>query len=101
MEVVGYIENEYPGGGGFPSLEELTVYRCPTLEGLSREERRELFPRLRKIEICQCPKLGFPHLSSLKELSLWGKCTMVLNSVSNLNSLTSLTIAHDEETVCF
>ncbi|CAL5436204.1 unnamed protein product [Camellia sinensis] len=62
-EVVGHIENEYPGGGGFPSLEELYVDNCPKLEGLSREEGRELFPRLHKIEIRYCPKLSFPHLS--------------------------------------
>ncbi|KAL7187990.1 hypothetical protein ACSBR1_037932 [Camellia fascicularis] len=98
---MGYIENEYPGGGGFPSLEELYVYSCPKLEGLSREEGRELFPCLRKIQICDCPKLSFLHLSSSKELFLQGKCTMVLNSISNLNSLTSLTIRHDEETVYF
>ncbi|KAL7188007.1 hypothetical protein ACSBR1_037948 [Camellia fascicularis] len=98
---VGYIENEYPSGGGFPSLEELYVYNCPKLEGLSREEGRELFPCLRKIQIRDCPKLSFLHHSSSKELFLQGKCTMVLNSISNLNSLTSLTIRHDEETVCF
>ncbi|KAI7987407.1 putative disease resistance protein RGA4 [Camellia lanceoleosa] len=100
-EVVEYIENEYPCGGEFPSLEELDVYNCPKLEGLSREEGRELFPRLRKIEIGDCPKLSFPHLSSPKELLLEGQCTMVLNSISNLNSLTSLAIVGDEETVCF
>ncbi|KAL7187993.1 hypothetical protein ACSBR1_037935 [Camellia fascicularis] len=100
-EVVGHIENEYPGGGGFPSLEELYVDNCPKLEGLSREEGRELFPRLHNIEIRYCPKLSFPHLSSPKQLSLEGKCTMVLNSISNLNSLTSLAIVDDKETVCF
>ncbi|CAL5436170.1 unnamed protein product [Camellia sinensis] len=100
-EVVEYIENEYPGGGGFPSLEELRVYNCPKLEGLSRKEGRELFPRLREIRITDCPKLSFPHLSSPKELWLQDKCTMVLNSISNLSSLTSLTICQDEETVCF
>ncbi|KAL7166660.1 hypothetical protein ACSBR2_037345 [Camellia fascicularis] len=98
---VGYIENEYLSGGGFPSLEELYVYSCLKLEGLSREEGRELFPCLRKIQIRDCPKLSFLHLSSSKELFLQGKCTMVLNSISNLNSLISLTIRHDEETVCF
>ncbi|GMQ04039.1 hypothetical protein CsSME_00049604 [Camellia sinensis var. sinensis] len=100
-EVLGYIENEYPGGGGFPSLEELYVYNCSKLEGLSREEGRELFPRLRKIEISDCPKLSFPHLSSLKELLLEGKCTVALNSISNLNSLISLSIRDDKETDCF
>ncbi|KAL7188012.1 hypothetical protein ACSBR1_037952 [Camellia fascicularis] len=100
-EVVEFIENEYPGGGGFPSLEELYVDNCPKLEGLSREEGRELFPCLRKIEIGDCPKLSFPQLSSPKELWLEGKCTMVLNSISNLNSLTSLAIDRDKETVCF
>ncbi|CAL5375812.1 unnamed protein product [Camellia sinensis] len=101
MKVVGCIENEYPGGGGFPSLEELTVRDCPKLEGLSREEGRELFPRLRKIIIAYCPKLSFPHLSAPKELSLVGECTTGLNSISNLNSLTSLTIGYDGKTVCF
>ncbi|XP_028124738.1 putative disease resistance protein RGA1 [Camellia sinensis] len=101
MEVVEYIENEYPGGGGFPSLEELRVNKCSKLEGLSREEGRELFPGLRKIEIGDCPKLSFPHLSSPKELWLDGKCTMVLNSISNLSSLTSLDICDDKETDCF
>ncbi|CAL5373745.1 unnamed protein product [Camellia sinensis] len=100
-EVVECIENEYPGGGGFPSLEELIVRNCPKLEGLSRKEGRELFPRLREIDIAHCPKLSFPHLSAPKELSLVGKCTMVLNSISNLSSLTSLTIRNDKETVCF
>ncbi|CAL5327782.1 unnamed protein product [Camellia sinensis] len=100
-EVVECIANEYPGGGGYPSLEELTVCNCPKLEGLSGEEGRELFPRLREIDIVYCPKLSFPHLSAPKELSLVGKCTMVLNSISNLNGLTSLTIGYDGETVCF
>ncbi|KAL7187995.1 hypothetical protein ACSBR1_037937 [Camellia fascicularis] len=66
-EVLEYIENEYPGGGGFPSLVELDVYYCP----------------------------------NLKELWFSGKCSMVLNSISNLNSLTSLTIGYDKEAVCF
>ncbi|CAL5441109.1 unnamed protein product [Camellia sinensis] len=101
MEVVEYIESAYPGGGGFPSLEELRVNKCSKLEGLSREEGRELFPGLRKIEIGDCPKLSFPHLSSPKELWLDGKCTMVLNSISNLSSLTSLDICDDKETDCF
>ncbi|KAL7166650.1 hypothetical protein ACSBR2_037335 [Camellia fascicularis] len=100
-EVLEYIENEYPGGGGFPSLVELNVYYCPNLKGLSREEGRELFPRLRKICISNCPKLSLPHLSSPKELWFSGKCTMVLNSISNLKSLTSLTIGYDKKTVCF
>ncbi|XP_028110867.1 putative disease resistance protein RGA4 [Camellia sinensis] len=100
-KVVECIENEYPCGRGFPSLEELDVYNCPKLDGLSRDEGRELFPRLRMIAIGYCPKLSFPHLSSPKELFLRGKCTMVLNSISNLNSLTSLAIVDDKETVCF
>ncbi|KAI7987707.1 putative disease resistance protein RGA4 [Camellia lanceoleosa] len=53
------------------------------------------------IAIGYCPKLSFPHLSSPKELFLRGKCTMVLNSISNLNSLTSVAIVDDKETVCF
>ncbi|THG22891.1 hypothetical protein TEA_024182 [Camellia sinensis var. sinensis] len=77
------------------------LHDCPKLEGLSREEGRELFPRLRKIDIAYCPKLSFPHLSAPKELSLVGDYTTGLNSISNLNSLTSLTIGYDDKTVCF
>ncbi|THF98693.1 hypothetical protein TEA_026782 [Camellia sinensis var. sinensis] len=77
------------------------VYNCPKLEDLSREEGSELFPRLREIIIADCPKLSFPNLSAPKKLSLVGECTMGLNSISNLNSLTSLTICCDDETVCF
>ncbi|THF98669.1 hypothetical protein TEA_026758 [Camellia sinensis var. sinensis] len=74
---------------------------CPKLEGLSREEGRELFPRLRKIIIAYCPKLSFPHLSAPKNLWFVGECAMVLNSISNLNGLTSLTIGYDNQMVCF
>ncbi|KAI8019693.1 putative disease resistance protein RGA3 [Camellia lanceoleosa] len=77
------------------------IVNCPKLEGLSREEGRELFPRLRVIHITDCPKLSFPHLSAPKELSLVGESTMGLNSISNLSSLTSLTIGYNDETVCF
>ncbi|THF98673.1 hypothetical protein TEA_026762 [Camellia sinensis var. sinensis] len=79
---------------------ELLSY-CPKLEALSREEGRELFSRLRVIDIAHCPKLSFPHLSAPKKLSLVGECTMGLNSISNLNSLTSLSIGFDDKTVCF
>ncbi|CAL5441121.1 unnamed protein product [Camellia sinensis] len=94
-EVLDYIENEYPSGGGFPSLVELDVNHCPNLKGLSREDGRELFRGLRKICISNCPKLSLPHLSSPKELWFSGKCTMLKvlpDDLASLGTLKSLEI---------
>ncbi|KAL7188018.1 hypothetical protein ACSBR1_037958 [Camellia fascicularis] len=104
--VLEYLDNDFPGGGGpvrgFPSLEVLHIGSCSNLKGLSREEGRELFPRLCNIEIGSCPLLSFPHLSSPKELFLYDECTnVVLNSISKLISLTSLRVSVNHEAVSF
>ncbi|KAL6985650.1 hypothetical protein U1Q18_019025, partial [Sarracenia purpurea var. burkii] len=110
LEIVGMDKVEYIDGDlccegpvrGFPSLEKLEISRLPNLKGLSREEGRELLPRLCEIEVRNCPKLRFPCLSSPKVLGVFGGCTnVVLNSISNLNSLTSLAVRGNEEVICF
>ncbi|KAF7126655.1 hypothetical protein RHSIM_Rhsim11G0026900 [Rhododendron simsii] len=106
MDYVEYIDNDFPGGGpvrGFPSLEELRIYDLPNLEGLSREEGRDLLPRLGKIFISNCPKLTLPRLSSSETLKVdIHKCSNVmLSSISNLNRLTSLTVDDNDDAISF
>ncbi|GFZ16346.1 hypothetical protein Acr_25g0007550 [Actinidia rufa] len=105
MDKVKYIDDDFPGEGpvrGFPSLEVLNFDSLPNLEGLSREEGRELLPRLREMKICNCPNLRFPCLLSLIKLEVRGKCTsIVLTSISNLQSLNILRVVGNEETICF
>ncbi|GFZ16348.1 hypothetical protein Acr_25g0007570 [Actinidia rufa] len=105
MDKVKYIDDDFPGEGpvrGFPSLEVLNICSLPNLKGLSREEGRELLPRLREMEIGNCPNLRFPCLLSLINLKVWGKCTsIVLTSISNLQSLNILKVVENEEVICF
>ncbi|KAL6985654.1 hypothetical protein U1Q18_019029 [Sarracenia purpurea var. burkii] len=105
MDKVEYIDGDFCCEGpvrGFPSLEKLEIRDLPNLKGLSREEGGELLPRLCEIEVRDCPKLIFPYLSSPKVLEVIGGCTnVVLNSISNLNSLTSLCVVGNEEVICF
>ncbi|CAL5394443.1 unnamed protein product [Camellia sinensis] len=94
-EYVEYIDNYFPGGGpvrGFPSLEVLLISKLPNLVGLSREEGKELLPRLHEIYICNCPKLTLPRLSSPKLLTVSSSSNVVLSSISNLNHLTTLSV---------
>ncbi|KAL6985656.1 hypothetical protein U1Q18_019031 [Sarracenia purpurea var. burkii] len=105
MDKVEYIDSDLCCEGpvrGFPSLEKLEISSLPNLEGLSRDEGRELLPRLRKIKVSDCPKLRFPCLSSPKVLEVNSGCTnVVLNSISNLNSLSSLRVSGNQEVICF
>ncbi|KAE9457331.1 hypothetical protein C3L33_10780, partial [Rhododendron williamsianum] len=101
MDYVEYIDNDFPGGGpvrGFPSLEELRICDLPNLRGLSREEGRDLLPRLGKIFIKNCPKLTLPRLSSSQTLTMDvnGCSNLMLSSISNLIRLTSLTVSNLE-----
>ncbi|XP_057477597.1 putative disease resistance protein RGA4 isoform X2 [Actinidia eriantha] len=105
MDKVKYIDDDFSGEGpvrGFPSLEVLNIYSLPNLKGLSREEGRELLPHLREMKIGNCPNLRFPCLLSLIKLEVWGKCTsIVLTSISNLQSLNILHVVGNEEVICF
>uniref|UniRef100_A0A5B7AYL3 Putative disease resistance protein RGA2 n=1 Tax=Davidia involucrata TaxID=16924 RepID=A0A5B7AYL3_DAVIN len=105
MKYVEFIHNDSCGGGvvrGFPSLEVLGICGLPNLEGLSREEGRELFPHLRQLTIYSCPKFPFPCLSSLETLNVLGhNIHVVLSSIPNLNSLSSLSIENNDEVISF
>ncbi|CAL5441051.1 unnamed protein product [Camellia sinensis] len=104
MDYVEYIDNDFPGEGPvrrFPSLEDLSIVDLPNLKGLSREEGRELLPRLHKISIKNCPKLTLPHLSSPENLYVSRCSNVTLSSISNLICLTSLTVCHDDKVISF
>ncbi|KAG5547170.1 hypothetical protein RHGRI_012997 [Rhododendron griersonianum] len=105
MDKVNYIDDDLPDGGpvrGFPSLEVLMLDNLSSLKGLSRKEGKELFPLLRGMEITGCPNLSFRSLSSLKTLSVVRPCgTAVLESISTFESLTSLEVNGNDETICF
>ncbi|KAG5547166.1 hypothetical protein RHGRI_012993 [Rhododendron griersonianum] len=105
MDKVNYIDDDLPDGGpvrGFPSLEVLTIRNLSSLKGLSRKEGKELFPLLHRMEIASCFNLSFRSLSSLKTLSVAGYCAnMGLESISTFESLTSLAVIGNDETICF
>ncbi|KAI8530694.1 hypothetical protein RHMOL_Rhmol11G0079500 [Rhododendron molle] len=106
MDYVEYIDNDFPGGGpvrGFPSLEQLSIYDLPNLNGLSREQGRDLLPRLGEIIISNCPKLTLPRLSSSETLTVdifvCSNSNVMLSSISNLNRLTSLTVYGNDDAI--
>ncbi|XP_058188981.1 putative disease resistance protein RGA1 [Rhododendron vialii] len=108
MDYVEYIDNDFPSVGsarGFPSLEELYISDLPNLKGLSREEGRDLLPRLGKIFISNCPKLTLPRLSSSETLTMCiNECSnsnVMLSSISNLICLTSLTVYDNDDAISF
>ncbi|MED6179500.1 hypothetical protein PIB30_001798 [Stylosanthes scabra] len=54
MHNLKYVDDESYDGGvarGFPSLEYLALSCMPNLEGLSKEEGRDIFPRLSRLRI--------------------------------------------------
>ncbi|XP_047314502.1 putative disease resistance protein RGA4 [Impatiens glandulifera] len=79
----------------FPFLEELHIWNVKNLTELVSGScwSTGAFPNLCKIDIINCPKLGrlSPHLKSLKDLTVEGKCSdELLYSIWNLNGLTHL-----------
>ncbi|XP_058079948.1 putative disease resistance protein RGA4 [Magnolia sinica] len=76
----------------FPSLKELTIQDMPNLEEWSGSNGRVL-PCLNRLTVWGCPKLTtLPCLPSLKELELTDGNEMLLGSVGNLSSLSSLEV---------
>ncbi|XP_058079940.1 putative disease resistance protein RGA4 [Magnolia sinica] len=76
----------------FPSLKELTIQDMPNLEEWSGSNGRVL-PCLNRLTVWGCPKLTtLPCLPSLKELELTDGNEMLLGSVANLTSLSSLEV---------
>ncbi|GFZ16347.1 hypothetical protein Acr_25g0007560 [Actinidia rufa] len=97
MDKVRYIDDDFPGDGpvrGFPSLEVLHIHSLPNLKGLSREEGRELLPRLREMSIGDCPNFRFPCLLSLIKLEIhrFTKLGVFPRALTRLVALKSLHI---------
>ncbi|XP_059656956.1 putative disease resistance protein RGA3 [Cornus florida] len=79
-------------------LKHLEISHMPSLERLSREEEKDVFPCLSQLIIYDCPKLTFmPCLPSLKYLRAHGGSDVLLSSISNLSALESLNIRHCHE----
>ncbi|KAL5563603.1 hypothetical protein UlMin_033350 [Ulmus minor] len=95
MKSVRYLDNEpYDGEsiGRFMGLEDLSITNLPNLERLSREEGGEMFLRMSRFEIDNCPKLILPFLLSVKHLMVYNCSGVVLKSISNLSGLSDLRI---------
>ncbi|KAK7307199.1 hypothetical protein VNO77_40035 [Canavalia gladiata] len=100
---IKYLYEESYDGGVFMALELLKIKALPNLIRLSREEGENMFLRLSKFEIDECPKLsGFPSLPSLDELHISGESNQdLLISIHKLTSLESLCFKDNEELICF
>ncbi|KAF7142343.1 hypothetical protein RHSIM_Rhsim05G0016800 [Rhododendron simsii] len=108
MDKVNYIDDDLPDGGpvrGFPSLEVLTMKNLSSLKGLSRQEGKELFPLLRRMEIenfdgneeAICfPEEVLRNLTLLKSLDIcqFTKLKSFPNGLAHLKALNSLYISH-------
>ncbi|KAA8540694.1 hypothetical protein F0562_024387 [Nyssa sinensis] len=103
MNALEYIDNEFHGRAAatrrFLSLEVLKIGGLLNLTGLFKDERIELFPRLHKMRITNCPKLMLPCLPSLKELRIVNCSEVLLSSISNLSTLISLDVVFDNHAV--
>ncbi|XXG82855.1 hypothetical protein AAC387_Pa10g0739 [Persea americana] len=77
----------------FPSLKEFTLKEMPNLEEWQSWYTTGLFPCLSKLIIRKCPKLRtMPHIPSLQHMVLKESNELLLSSVSNFTSLSSLRI---------
>ncbi|KAK0579698.1 hypothetical protein LWI29_029903 [Acer saccharum] len=100
MSRLMYIDDHFQDGGmarGFPSLQSLEIENLPSLQRFSREDGRELLPRLTSLRIVKCPELTLQHLPSVEQLTV-SKCNeVVLGSISNLKNLISLEVSDIDE----
>ncbi|XP_058078505.1 putative disease resistance protein RGA3 [Magnolia sinica] len=101
MDALKSIDNHFSGGDdvtdGFQSLKELSSIDTPNLER-SGFNGREVLPHLVNLTVSGCPKLTMlPCLPSLKELKLKDGNEMLLGSVANLSSLSSLSVEDFKE----
>ncbi|KAL4614020.1 hypothetical protein ACB092_07G025300 [Castanea dentata] len=101
---VKYIGNEFHGDGvnSFPSLKEFRLRNMHVLEEWRTMTGGESFPCLSTLEITHCPKLvEIPIIPSITKLTMRSNNAMLIRSVMNLTSLSSLVIEDmdDELTV--
>ncbi|XP_065627244.1 putative disease resistance protein RGA1 [Quercus suber] len=101
---VKYIGNEFHGDGAisFPSLKEFRLHKMRYLEEWRTMTGGENFPCLSTLDIMECPKLvEIPVTPSITDLTMRRNNAMLIRSVINLTSLSSLVIEDmdDELTV--
>ncbi|XVF64952.1 hypothetical protein PTKIN_Ptkin09bG0208000 [Pterospermum kingtungense] len=105
MDAVRSIGAEFHGEGTsrlFPSLMELSLIDFSSLEFWWGFNRREEFPSLVKLTIRKCFRLqNMPLMPSLQHLELCGCNEKVLQSASNLTSLSNLVIDGFAEDLLF
>ncbi|KAM3741736.1 hypothetical protein ACB098_07G019400 [Castanea mollissima] len=95
-----YIGNEFHGDSAmsFPSLKEFRLHEMRDLEEWRTMNGRENFPCLSTLEITECPKLvEIPIIPSLTDLTMRRNNVMLIRSVMNLTSLSSLVIDDMDE----
>ncbi|KAK4602892.1 hypothetical protein RGQ29_011753 [Quercus rubra] len=94
MDSVKYLGNELHGDGAisFPSLETLKLSMA-NLEEWRTMDGRENFPRLSTLNIYDGPKLvELPIIPSITSLIIYTNSAMLIKSLMNLTSLSSLQI---------
>ncbi|XP_058185630.1 putative disease resistance protein RGA3 [Rhododendron vialii] len=94
MDSLKCFDPEYYGDGkiSFQALETLQLVGMRSLEEWTTMDRQDVFPCLRELYIYNCPKLtNLSALPTLKELRI-GENEMLIKSVNNLTSLSSLDI---------
>ena len=97
---VKYIGNEFHGDGAisFPSLKEFRLQKMPDLEEWRTMTGGENFPYLSRLDITHCPKLvEIPIIPSITDLTMRRNNAMLISSVLNLTSLSSLMIENMDE----
>nr|XP_023880114.1 putative disease resistance protein RGA1 [Quercus suber] len=100
MDYVKYLGNELHGDSAisFPSLEKLDLETMANLEEWRTMDGRENFPCLSTLNIYECPKLvEMPIFPSITSLSIRCSNAVLIKSVMNLTSLSSLHIAAMDE----
>ncbi|XP_050259633.1 putative disease resistance protein RGA3 [Quercus robur] len=92
---VKYIGNEFHGDSAisFPSLKEFRLHKMRDLEEWRTMNGRESFPCLSTLRITECPKLvEIPIIPSITDLTMRSNNAILIRSVMNLTSLSSLVI---------
>ncbi|KAI4313468.1 hypothetical protein L6164_026449 [Bauhinia variegata] len=104
INLLQYINDETCDGGvsrGMRSLEYMVLSDLPNLEGISKEEGEQIFPRLYTLCINECPKLALPCLPSVRVIVISRCSEFLLSSIHYIHGLQSLWLCCEEELSSF